>query len=93
MRESARTIHGNEDPIWNIRGMGAIGRRKQLSDIRRDNRVDIICLQETIKGDFSLWDLESLSEGEPFEWVWTAAQGHSGGTLIGVRIKSVILIY
>jgi exonuclease III len=72
--------------------MGAIGRRKQLSDIRRDNRVDIICLQETIKGDFSLWDLESLSEGEPFEWVWTAAQGHSGGTLIGVRISDINIL-
>jgi exonuclease III len=78
--------------FWNIRGLGAIGRNKQLSDIRRDHRVDIICLQETIKADFSLWELDNLNEGDPFEWVWTAAQGHSGGTLMGVRTSDINIL-
>jgi exonuclease III len=72
--------------FWNIRGLGAIGRRNQLRGLRNTHRVDAICLQETNKSDFSLWDLNSLSEGDSFEWSWTAANGHSGGTLTGINI-------
>lgn len=67
--------------FWNIRGMGAMGRRNQLRELRHKYRVDAICLQETIKKDFSVWDLQALSEGEIYDWCWTAAVGHSGGTL------------
>jgi hypothetical protein len=54
--------------------------------------VDGICLQETIKSDFTVWDLTSLCEGESYEWSWTAASGHSGGTLTGVNtaVASVV---
>jgi exonuclease III len=54
--------------------------------------VDIVCLQEIIKGDFTLGELAGLSEGGSFEWVWTAAQGHSGGTLVGVRTDDIIIL-
>jgi hypothetical protein len=33
-----------------------------------------------------------LSEGFSYEWIWTAAQGHSGGTLVGVRTDNCIVI-
>jgi hypothetical protein len=46
-------------------------------------------LQETIKADFSLWELDNLNEGDPFEWVWTTTQGHSGGTLLGIRTSDI----
>jgi hypothetical protein len=72
--------------FWNIRGLGALGRRKQLRELRHKHRVGAICLQETSKKDFSVWDLQALSEGEIFEWCWTAAVGHSGGTLTGVNL-------
>jgi exonuclease III len=71
--------------FWNVRGLGADGRRKQLRELRDFHRVDIVCLQETFKSDFSVGELSSLSEGSPFEWCWTAANGHSGGTLTGVN--------
>jgi hypothetical protein len=38
---------------------------------------------EIIKADFSPRELASISDGDNFEWVWSAAQGHSGGTLLG----------
>jgi exonuclease III len=38
--------------FWNMRGFGAPGRRKQLGELRRNNRVEILCLQETIKQTF-----------------------------------------
>jgi len=49
------------------------------------NRVDIICLQETIKRYFTIIELKNLVDGQAFSWNWTSANGHSGGTLIGVR--------
>jgi hypothetical protein len=64
--------------FWNIRGMGAMGRRNQLRELRHRYRVDAICLQETIKKNFSVWDLQSINEGETFEWSWTATMGHAG---------------
>jgi exonuclease III len=70
--------------FWNIRGLGARGRQKQLKDLISFHRVDAVCLQETIKADFSVGELNYLSEGVSFEWAWTAASGHSGGTLVGV---------
>jgi exonuclease III len=78
--------------FWNIRGLGAEGRRRQFSELRLSHRVEIICLQETIKSEFSLGDLSALSEGFNYEWIWTAAQGHSGGTLVGVRTDNCIVI-
>jgi exonuclease III len=51
-----------------------------------------MCLQETIKSEFSVGELAALSEGFNYEWVWTAAQGHSGGTLIGVKIDEILVI-
>jgi hypothetical protein len=54
--------------------------------------VAAICLQETIKTDFSVFELNSLSENEPFEWNWTGAVGHSSGTLIGVNLTEATII-
>jgi exonuclease III len=33
-----------------------------------------------------------LCDGNIFEWVWTEAHGHSGGTLIGVRTDDITVI-
>jgi hypothetical protein len=43
--------------------MGASGRCNQLRELRCKHRLDLICLQETIKKDFSVVDINSLSEG------------------------------
>ena len=71
--------------IWNIRGFGRRDRRNQLRDYLRKMKVDIIFLQETIRQDFSLHELESLDMGDKFLWSWVPANGHSGGLLLRVR--------
>jgi exonuclease III len=43
--------------IWNIRGFGVEGRRRQLKEYLRQENVDIVGLQETIKQNFLLEDL------------------------------------
>jgi exonuclease III len=79
--------------FWNIRGVGAVGRKKQLQELRQKHRVDVVCLQETIKADFTLGELAWLSDRDNFEWNWTAAQGHSGGgTLMGVKTDDIAVL-
>jgi exonuclease III len=73
---------------YNIRGFGREGRRSQLRDYIRTNRLDIIGLQETIKQDFSTAELRSLEVGGLFAWNHLPAVGHSGGMLLGFRDES-----
>lgn len=47
--------------------------------------IDDVCLQETIKQDFTDLELRSLECGDKFFWSWLPASSHSGGLLIGVR--------
>jgi exonuclease III len=54
--------------------------------------VDVICLQETIKADYTSRKLDDLGEGFNVEWTWTEAQGYSGGTLTGVRTDDIIVL-
>jgi hypothetical protein len=51
----------------------------------KDQKVDIVCLQETITQNFSVVELNSLSSGVPFVWHMVPARGHSGGLLVGVN--------
>ena len=70
--------------IWNMRGFGQEGRRRQLINYLRDEDVDIVGLQETIRQDFSISELEILSR-QKFSWHWLPATGHSGGILLGAK--------
>ena len=69
----------------NIRGLGVPGHRTLLKVYLRKFKIDILCLQETIKQDFTDQELRSLKVGEQFFWHWLPARGHSGGMLLGVR--------
>jgi hypothetical protein len=64
--------------ICNIWGVGVSGRRSQLKDYAKQERVDMIGLHEMIKHDFSqprIWG--------QFVWNWLPAVGCSGGLLLG----------
>ena len=71
--------------FYNIRGFGRAGRRTLIKNLLREHRIDIVCLQETIKQDFTDVELQSLEIGEKFFWCWLPASGHSGGILLGLR--------
>ena len=73
--------------FWNIRGFGHDGRRRQLVEYIRDEHIDIIAIQETMRTDFCLPELDSLSS-HLFAWHWLPSSGnngHSGGILLGVK--------
>lgn len=71
--------------IWNIKGMGKLSRLRQLKELIITEKPDIIGLQETIKQSFSDRELEALAPGKGYKWGWMAANGHSGGILMGVK--------
>jgi exonuclease III len=70
--------------FWNVRGLGAAGRQRQLREMVFEQKVDIICLQETIKQSFTDRELRNLV-GDNFTWRYVAAVGHSGGIMTGVK--------
>lgn len=92
---SASLVPGNRTPtivplralFWNIRGFGREGRRRQLIKYMRDEHIDIVAIQETMRADFSLPELQGLSS-HLFAWHWLPSSGiagHSGGILLGVK--------
>ena len=69
----------------NIRGFGVPGRQTLIKELLRTKRIDVVCLQETIKREFSDPELRGMEVGEKFFWSWLPACGYSGGMLMGVR--------
>ena len=53
--------------FWNLRGFGHDGRRRQLIEYIREEHIDIVAIQETMRSDFALLELERLSTGL-FAW-------------------------
>ncbi|XP_073358166.1 uncharacterized protein [Aegilops tauschii subsp. strangulata] len=73
--------------FWNIRGFGHDGRRRQLIEYMRDEHIDIVAIQETMRTKFSLPELDRQSS-HLFAWHWlpsSGSAGHSGGILLGVK--------
>jgi hypothetical protein len=52
----------------------------------KKEKIDIICLQETLKQDFADHELRSLEIGDRFHWSWLSASGHSSGMLLGFKL-------
>lgn len=73
--------------FWNVRGLGAAGRQRQLREMVFEQKVDIICLQETIKQSFTDRELRNLV-GDNFTWRYVAAVGHFGGIM--TRVKELL---
>jgi len=73
--------------FWNIRGFGHDGRRRQLVEYIRDEHIDIIAIQETMRTDFCLPELDSLSSHLFALHLLPSSgnNGHSGGILLGVK--------
>ncbi|KAF7028821.1 hypothetical protein CFC21_040683 [Triticum aestivum] len=46
---------------WNIRGFDLTGWRRQLIEYLRQEEIDIMGLQEMIRKDFSMHELQGLS--------------------------------
>ena len=56
-----------------------------MKEFVREEGIDVVGLQETIKTDFSHRDLLAVDPLERFAWQWVPAVGHSGGLLLGIN--------
>lgn len=65
--------------FWNARGQGKAYRRSLVRGHVLQEDLDFAALQETIKQDFCDWELKEMASNRDFQWIWSAAKGHSGG--------------
>ncbi|XP_040258049.1 uncharacterized protein [Aegilops tauschii subsp. strangulata] len=73
--------------FWNLRCFGHDGRRRHLIEYMCDESIDVVAIQETMRTEFSLVELERLSR-HLFAWHWlpsSGVTGHSGGILLGMK--------
>jgi len=71
--------------IWNIRGLGKIGKTPALVSRIRDNHVNFMGVMETKKKDFSSGFLKSLTSNIPFNCCHLEAKGSARGILVGAN--------
>jgi hypothetical protein len=69
----------------NCRGVGKKGMSVFLADFLRNQGIDFIGLQETIKTDYSPAFFRRFDQMNDFEWRWIPSSGRSGGILGGFR--------
>jgi endonuclease/exonuclease/phosphatase family metal-dependent hydrolase len=67
VKSEARSICYKENMkicFWNIRGLGGKGRRRQLRELIPKHRIDLICLQETMRRKKArlMLDMEELDK-------------------------------
>lgn len=71
--------------LWNMRGLGKIGRFPALVSRINETHADVVGIMETKKNSFSLGYLKSLTGLTPFEWTYLPTRGSAGGILVGVN--------
>lgn len=76
-----------ESFILDVKGLGNQERRRQLEEVIYQNKIEIVGGQETIRENFTMYELETLCGGMDFQWLTKPADGHSGGLLLGVNLE------
>ncbi|KAL4379135.1 hypothetical protein GQ457_02G017150 [Hibiscus cannabinus] len=67
---------------WNIRGLGTVTKVNAVKNIVRNQRIDLILLQETKKETFSEVDIGKIWVDDQFDFQFSGATGKSGGLLV-----------
>ncbi|RVX11941.1 hypothetical protein CK203_009552 [Vitis vinifera] len=67
---------------WNVRGVNDSSKRKIIKNYIRNQRVDLMCIQETKIQEMSEGIVRSLGTGRFIDWRALNAEGAAGGILI-----------
>ena len=67
---------------WNVRGANEKVKRKIIKTFIRNQRVDLMCIQETKIQQMSEGVVRSLGSGRFLDWRALDASGTAGGILI-----------
>ena len=68
--------------IWNVRGANDSSKRKIIKSFRRNQMVDLLCIQEIKIQSMSEGIVRSLGSGRFLDWRALNAEGAAGGILI-----------
>jgi exonuclease III len=72
--------------FWNVRGLGKSYRRNWVKNHILAEDLDVVAIQETIKQDFTDFELKELASNNDFCWLWVPPRGHSGGLITGIKV-------
>jgi hypothetical protein len=72
--------------IWNCQGLGRKGKFEFLKELIREEKVDFIGIQETMRISFNKNWLDALSGNRNFVWMISSSVGKSGGLLVGFNM-------
>ena len=77
---------------WNVRGVNDPDRRKIIRNFIRNQRVDLVCLQETKIHEMTTAVARSLGVGRIYDWRALNAEGSAGGIILFWDKKAMELV-
>lgn len=77
---------------WNIRGFGSCSKRREVQNVVRRYKCDLLVLSETKLDSFSSSILRTIGGGRLTEWNFLPSQGASGSILISWNITMGIML-
>ena len=78
--------------FWNCRGAGKRGMITCFSDLIKDQSLDFLCLQETMKRRFSPSFFRKIDPYGTLDWNWIPSIGKAGGLLCGVKRENLEVV-
>jgi exonuclease III len=67
---------------WNVRGLNDAGKRFRVSNLLKNWKHEVVCLQETKMEKISAGIVRDLWGGSFMKWTVRPASGASGGILL-----------
>ena len=77
---------------WNVRGVNDPDRRKIIRNFIRNQRVDLVCIQETKIQEMTTAVARSLGVGRLSDWRALNAEGSAGGIILFWDKKTMELV-
>jgi exonuclease III len=67
---------------YNVRGLGGVAKKKEVSQLIRKNKLDLVCIQETKLEVVEKSLCEKLWDTNEFDFTFKTSNGRSGGLLM-----------
>ena len=77
---------------WNVRGANDSSKRKIIKSFIRNQKVDLLCLQETKIQSMTEGVVRSLGSGRFLDWRALDASGSAGGILICWDKRALVIL-
>lgn len=76
---------------FNIRGLGGLVKKKEIQKVVREQKPDLLCVQETKIGVVDRLICAQLWDCDDFQWVFKSANGSTGGLLMAWNPSSFVM--